>query len=74
MKSQPSIMNPILGSEPTDFDRRVARWELPTCPPQAEGAAYNNIHGTRRWFTWRERGSGRRILARSSARSKGLGR
>lgn len=42
------------------FDARVSRWELPTCPPQDEGAEYNDVHRTGRWFSWNNKG--RRVL------------
>lgn len=44
-----------------DFAQRVERWELPTNPPQDEGADYNNINHTTRWFSWKHE-SGRRML------------
>jgi pimeloyl-ACP methyl ester carboxylesterase len=42
------------------FEARVRRRELPTCPPQAEEAKYNNINATRLWYSWSNRG--RRVL------------
>lgn len=43
------------------FDRRVAQWELPTCPPQEEGAAANRFPGTTgRWFSFKS--GSRRVL------------
>jgi hypothetical protein len=44
-----------------EFMQRVERWELPTCPPQEEGADYNNINDETRWFSWKHQ-SGRRML------------
>lgn len=44
-----------------DFARRVKRWELPTCPPQDEGADYNNVNDSDLWFSWKHE-SGRRML------------
>lgn len=44
-----------------EFAERVKRWELPTCPPQAEGALYNDINETGLWFSWKHK-SGRRML------------
>jgi hypothetical protein len=44
-----------------EFTQRVERWELPTCPPEDEGAEYNNINKTTRWFSWKHE-SGRRML------------
>lgn len=44
----------------TDFRDRVRKRELATCPPQSEGASYNNIHDTDLWYTWKHRG--RRVL------------
>lgn len=36
-----------------DFDGRVKRWELPTCPPQAEGGkSYNNLFKQPLWFSF----------------------
>ena len=43
-----------------EFDERIARWEFPTCPPQAEGGKWNNARKTRLWFTWKN--AGRRVL------------
>lgn len=43
-----------------EFGTRVARWEFPTCPPQPEGAAWNNTRKTRLWFSWRN--GTRRVL------------
>ena len=42
------------------FKAKVARWELPTCPPQDEGDPDNNVFGHDRWFSWESRG--RRVL------------
>lgn len=42
------------------FRERVLRGEQPTCPPQNELEAKNNIHGTDRFFSW-ARGK-RRVL------------
>ncbi len=42
------------------FDALVARAELVTAPPRSDGAAYNNIHGTQRWFSWKN--GTRRVL------------
>lgn len=44
-----------------DFQLRIDRWELPTCPPQDEGAPYNNINETALWYSWKHQ-SGRRML------------
>jgi hypothetical protein len=44
----------------SEFKRKVLRWELPTCPPQAEGDPDNNTHETKRWFSWNN--FGRRVL------------
>lgn len=35
-----------------EFERRVKRYELPTCPPQPEGKQANNVHDTTLWFSW----------------------
>ena len=42
------------------FVEKVKRWELPTCPPQDEGIATNNVNNTSRWFSYNN--DGRRVL------------
>jgi hypothetical protein len=39
-----------------EFKQRVARGELPTCPPQDEGQEKNNINSTKRWYSWERDG------------------
>ena len=43
-----------------DFQDRIDKRELPTCPPRNEGAAHNNIHDTELWYSWEH--NGRRVL------------
>jgi hypothetical protein len=43
------------------FRRRVGLTEFPTCPPQSDPAAYNNIHDTKRFYSYRT-ATGRRVL------------
>lgn len=38
------------------FDRLVDRREIVTCPPQNELAAFNNVNGTSRFFSWNDGG------------------
>jgi hypothetical protein len=38
------------------FDERVDRRELPTCPPRPEPADGNNINKTRLWYSWNNGG------------------
>ncbi|MDQ3913895.1 MAG: hypothetical protein M3323_00990 [Actinomycetota bacterium] len=38
------------------FQARVERGELQTCPPEAEGNPLNNVYNKRLWFSW-QRGS-----------------
>lgn len=38
------------------FDERVDRRELPTCPPRPEPARGNNINKTRLWYSWNNGG------------------
>lgn len=42
------------------FDQRVARRELPTCPPQPELNSRNNVNNQALWFSWNNRG--KRVL------------
>lgn len=42
------------------FDQRVARRELPTCPPQPELNPRNNVNNQTLWFSWNNRG--KRVL------------
>jgi len=42
------------------FDERVLRRELPTCPPQPELNPHNNVNGQALWFSWNNRG--KRVL------------
>lgn len=44
----------------TRFDERVAKRELPTCPPCPEPADYNNVNELPRWYSWKNHG--RRVL------------
>lgn len=44
----------------TRFDERVAKRELPTCPPCPEPADYNNVNQLPRWYSWKNHG--RRVL------------
>jgi hypothetical protein len=38
------------------FDERVEKRELPTCPPRPELAVGNNINRTRLWYSWNNGG------------------
>lgn len=40
------------GKGARSFARRIERRELPTCPPQNEEEPGNNIHHTRRFYSW----------------------
>lgn len=40
------------GKDGRSFQSRITRRELPTCPPQNEESDYNNINGTRCFYTW----------------------
>jgi hypothetical protein len=42
------------------FNERVTRGELVSCPPQNESKACNNVTGQKRFFTWNN--GGRRVL------------
>lgn len=42
----------LAGRGATSFSRRIARRELPTCPPQNEENPANNINGTTRFYSW----------------------
>jgi hypothetical protein len=35
------------------FDARIARGELVTCPPRTEGTARNNLFHSKVWFSWK---------------------
>lgn len=43
------------------FRQRVKATEFPTCPPESDPAEYNNIHHTKRYYSYRDR-TGRRVL------------
>lgn len=43
-----------------DFDDRIAKRELPTCPPLAERSPKNNVNDLPIWYSWLSRG--RRVL------------
>jgi hypothetical protein len=40
------------GTGGRSFDARIERRELPLCPPQNEETERNNIHGTKRFYSW----------------------
>lgn len=42
------------------FNGLVARTEIVTAPPRADGADYNNIYNTKLWFSWKN--GSRRVL------------
>ena len=41
------------GKDGRSFDSRIARRELPMCPPLNEESESNNINQTARFFSWR---------------------
>lgn len=43
------------------FQQRVKATEFPTCPPESDPAEYNNIHHTRRYYSYRDQ-TARRVL------------
>jgi hypothetical protein len=43
------------GKDGRSFESRIDRRELPTCPPQNEESDYNNINGTKRFYSWEKR-------------------
>lgn len=55
------------GKDGRSFKSRIRRRELPTCPPQNEESAYNNINGHRCFYSWEKRlsvGLPRRVTRR----------
>lgn len=55
----------IAGRGARSFRARIDRRELPTCPPQDEERATNNINGTRRFYSWPKTVyEGRRVVRR----------
>jgi hypothetical protein len=44
------------------FCQRVEATEFPTCPPLSDGADYNKIHNTRRFYSYEDRRYRRRVL------------
>ena len=45
----------MAGKEGRSFESRIDRRELPTCPPQNEESAVNNINRTKRFYSWEKR-------------------
>lgn len=44
----------------TEFEERLEKRELPTCPPRSEPADYNNVNKLPVWLSWKNHG--RRML------------
>jgi hypothetical protein len=44
------------------FLQRVKATEFPTCPPESDPAEYNNIHHTKRWYSYEWPPKVRRVL------------